>query len=99
MHLTLFQFLARRASWLILLLALWARSAAAQSDYNPDWARNFRIGALVGFNIKSDFKFSGSGFGISSSQPGAPGTPGVDHFYDDGYVRVDNFGNSGGYTT
>lgn len=35
---------------------------------------------------------SGS-FTFSGQNPGATGTPGVDHFYDDGYVRVDATGN------
>jgi len=57
-----------------------------------DWPRHFRLGALVGMNIKAEFKMSGN-FTVSGSQPGVPG-PGVDHIYDDGYVRVDQTGNA-----
>jgi hypothetical protein len=63
-----------------------------------DWPRHFRLGALVGINIKAEFKMSGN-FTVSGSQPGAPGQPGVDHIYDDGYVRVDQTGNAQGRTS
>jgi hypothetical protein len=53
---------------------------------------------LVGFNIKADFSMRGQ-FAISGSQPGPAGVSGVDHFYDDGYVRVDQTGNAQGYTS
>ena len=62
-----------------------------------DWSRHFRIGMLVGFNFKASFSMSGQ-FSVSGSQPGAPGVSGVDHFYDDGYVRVDETGNALGKT-
>jgi len=58
-----------------------------------DWPRHFRIGMLVGMNIKADFRMSGE-FPVSGSQPGATGVNGVDHLYDDGYVRVDDTGNA-----
>lgn len=89
---------APRWLWGLAALVLWTQSARAQA-YDPDWARHFRVGMLVGFNINADFKMSGSGFPISGSNPGATGVHGVDHFYDDGYVRVDDFGNAEGYTT
>ncbi len=65
-----------------------------------DWPRHFRIGALVGFNIKADFKVDGT-FDVSGSNPGNTGDAGrgQNHFYDDGYVRVDDTGNAGGVTT
>ena len=63
-----------------------------------DWTRHFRIGALVGINIKADFKMNGQ-FDVSGSNPGAPGVGGVEHFYDDGYVRVDDTGNALGLTS
>src|SRR5262249_48661628 len=63
-----------------------------------DWSRHFRVGLLVGFNLKASFSQSGQ-FSVSGSQPGEPGVSGVNHFYDDGYVRVDETGNALGKTT
>ena len=65
---------------------------------NEGWTRHFRLGALVGVNIDAEFKMSGQ-FSVSGSQPGTPGQPGVDHIYDDGYVRVDETGNAQGLTS
>ena len=48
---------------------------------------------LVGMNLKADFSMSGQ-FPVSGSQPGETGVSGRDHFYDDGYVRVDETGNA-----
>ena len=69
-----------------------------QPEPRNDWSRHFRVGALLGINIKAEFKMSGQ-FNVSGSQPGAPGQPGVDHIYDDGYVRVDETGNAQGLTS
>lgn len=55
--------------------------------------RHFRVGALVGFNLKADFSMSGT-FGVSGNNPGAAGISGQDHIYYDGYVRVDANGNA-----
>ena len=52
---------------------------------------------LVGFNIKANFSLRGL-FGVSGTQPGVPDQSGVDHVYDDGYVRVDDTGNALGRT-
>ena len=49
-------------------------------------------------NIKAEFKMSGQ-FNVSGSAPGAPGVSGVDHVYDDGYVKVDETGNAQGLTS
>lgn len=40
-------------------------------------------------------------FGVGSGTQGNPGDPipGIDHFYDDGFVRVDDTGNFGNLTT
>jgi hypothetical protein len=88
----------RAARWFSALAALLFFAGRAQGQYDPDWTRNFRIGMLVGFNIKADFKTGGS-FNVSGSQPGATNMTGVDHIFDDGYVRVDDSGNAQGYTT
>ncbi|HEY9509532.1 MAG TPA: hypothetical protein VIV82_06685 [Verrucomicrobiae bacterium] len=91
----LFPYLSVRCLSAAVLAGLWSSQAHAQ--YNPDWARNFRVGVLTGFNINADFRMNGN-FGVSG-RPGATGVPGVNHNYSDGYVRVDDTGNAGGYTT
>lgn len=57
----------------------------------------FGVSAGASFNYKADFR------SIPAVQPRAtdPGAaiPGSDHFYDDGYNRVDSSGNFGGTTT
>lgn len=93
--------------WLPLLLASASASLAqqpgpwtyswlespAETDY---WPRHFRVGVMAGLNIKADFKMNGT-FAVSGYNPGAA-TSGIDHNYDDGYVRVDENGNAGGLT-
>jgi len=74
---------AGRCVFCVAGLALFAWSARGQ--YDPDWARHFRIGAMVGLNIKADFKMSGM-LQINRA-------PGV---YDDGYVHPSQ--NANGYT-
>jgi hypothetical protein len=67
-----------------LMLFVWS----VKGQYDPDWARHFRIGPMVGLNIKADFEMNGN-------------TP-VNHpagVYDDGYVLVDSTGNGGGATS
>jgi len=82
---------------LALGLASLAQTSFGQADYDPGWAKNFRIGAVSGFNVKGSFKLSGQ-FPISGTDPGAIGVNGVEHVYDDGYVRVDGTGNAQGYS-
>jgi hypothetical protein len=77
-----------------LLLGLAAASANAQDD----WTQHLRIGMPITFNVKADFHLSGQ-FNVSGSQPGPAGVSGVNHFYDDGYVRVDQTGNAQGFTS
>jgi len=55
-----------------------------------DWTRHFRLGALVGMNIKANFNMNGT-FGISGNNP-------AQGIFDDGYVRRDNTGDPGGRT-
>jgi hypothetical protein len=49
---------------------------------NPDddWTRHFRIGGMIGFNIKGSFKITGGSFTPSYA----------DGVYDDGYVHLDS---------
>ncbi len=58
---------------------------------DDDWTRHFRIGAMVGMNIKANFSMNGT-FQI-------PGNNAANGIYDDGYVRVDDTGNAQGYTS
>ncbi len=56
-----------------------------------DWTRHFRIGALVGMNISAKFNESGL-FNMSGNNV-------ANGIYDNGYVREDQTGNAGGYTS
>lgn len=69
-------------------LLLLARCAYGQ--YDPDWVRHFRVGALVGFNLKAEFGVNGN-LGIAGNRRAG--------IFDDGYVRTDATGNDGGLTT
>lgn len=60
--------------------------------------RHFRAGALLTANIDAEFSVGGT-FPVSGSAPGANGVSGVNHEYDDGFVRVDDTGNAGGFTS
>jgi hypothetical protein len=57
----------------------------------PESANRFSLGARFGMNFKAAFHNSGA------ANPG-PAIGGIDHNYDDGYVRVDSSGNAGGVT-
>ena len=57
---------------------------------SDDWRQHFRLGVLAGLNISANFSMNGN-FGVSGS-----GIPGV---YADGYVRTDNTGSAGGFTS
>src|SRR5207247_6409095 len=54
----------------------------------------FSLNSRIGFNIKAEFKNVG---GVRQNDPGTA-TGGVDHFYDDGFNRVDISGNANGTT-
>jgi hypothetical protein len=56
-----------------------------------DWTRHCHIGALVGMNIGGGFHENGL-FNISGNNV-------ANGIYDDGYVREDQTGNAGGYTS
>ena len=51
-----------------------------------DWTRHFRIGGMVGMNIRANFNKSGSAFNISGNNPASG-------IYDDGYVKPDQTGD------
>lgn len=75
------------AAWVGFMMT--TAAALAQSEYDPGWTKNFRVGAISGFNIKGDFKVNGQ-FAVSGNNPGV---------FDDGYVLVDETGNADGYTS
>jgi hypothetical protein len=61
------------------------------SDELPDdWTRHFRVGGMVGLNIKADFRLESGAINISGNPAGR---------YGDGYVLVDQTGNAQGYTS
>lgn len=66
---------------------------AQQTDADPFQipnANRFSLGARIGMNFDAKFQ-------TTRPQPGPP-TGGVDHTYDNGYVRVDSSGNAGDLT-
>ena len=70
----------------------------ARAQYDPDWSRHFRIGGMVGLNIKAEFTVPALANAGSTVNPGPVGKPGTDHEFNDGYVRVDQGGNALGQT-
>ncbi len=66
--------------WLVGMCGLAGLVLPARGQYDPDWARNFRVGVLTGFNIKASFKLTPSEFKVSGGKPGV---------YDDGYIHPD----------
>ncbi|MGC9941947.1 MAG: hypothetical protein ABSE48_08930 [Verrucomicrobiota bacterium] len=57
---------------------------------STDWTGHFSIGAVVGLNINANFKENGL-FTVNGNNP-------ANGIYNDGYVREDSTGNTGGYT-
>lgn len=86
---------ARRFS---ALLAGTAVAATAPSVEAQDWTKHFRIGLQLAVNIDAEFSMGGN-FTIPGANPGPAGVRGRDHFYDDGYVLVDDNNNAGGLTS
>jgi hypothetical protein len=74
---------------------VWLACAARAQD-SDDWTQHLRIGVPVVLGIRAHFNTTGP-FTLSG-QPGPAGVSGVNHIYDDGYVKVDATGNAGGYT-
>jgi hypothetical protein len=75
-------------------LALLARTAFGQDQ--DDWWQHLRVGVPILVNVKAHFSENGQ-FNLNS-EAGATGVSGVNHVYDDGYVKVDATGDAGGYT-
>jgi hypothetical protein len=66
----------------------WDRWGIQKVSQDDDWTRHFRIGAMVGLNIKANFSMKGNLFNISSAGS---------EVYEDGYVHPS--GNAFGTTT
>lgn len=84
--------------WLCAFAVLVFSLVQTRGQYDPEWTRNFRAGVMAGFNIKATFK-TGGNLTLSGNNPGPTNTHAANHFFDNGYVRVDDFNNSQNYTT
>ena len=81
-----------------ILLAPSAASLAADGDGDLASSTNktrYTVRGRLGLNIKA--KLTGIGSFPAATDIGGTGSA-LDHFYDDGYVRVDTSGNAGGQT-
>lgn len=69
-------------------------------DPEPVEKDRFGISYRASFNITAQFKNVGVAPGVGKAGSRGPGraASGVDHFYDDGYVRVDSTHSGSGYT-
>jgi len=90
----------RPSNWKLILasilLAPVASSLAADDDMASSTNQNrFTVRGRLGLNIHA--KFSRIGTFPAATDIGGTGSA-LDHFYDDGYVRVDESGNYGGQT-
>lgn len=83
---------------LLGVVGLAVTADVAQAQAEPSWTKRFRLGLVAAINLEAEFKLNGD-FGVSGTDPGPPGVGGQNHVYDDGYVRLDNTGNAGGYTS
>lgn len=81
----------------VLALGIAAGTGSVLGD-DDNWTRNFRLGAVMSINIDARFSLAGIS-GVAGHAPGPAGVKGVDHVYDDGFVRVDQTGNAGGLTS
>jgi len=78
-------------------IAALAGTVAMVSCWGADWESSknrFNLNTHIGFNIEASFDRLGA---VDSSNVGSD-LRGTDHFYDDGYNRVDANGNAGGQT-
>ena len=90
--------------WVLVSMIMASAASAADRQVTPEEVaggsgetlNRFGISYRSGFHISAKFKNVG-GY-VSPNNPG-PATAGTDHFYDDGYNRVDNNDNAGNKTT
>lgn len=79
-------------------LTLAATPFVSHASDSPESPNRFSFGARFGMNFKADFQNSPTFLPFNPAvNPGAA-TGGVNHNYDDGYVRLDSSGNAGGVT-
>jgi hypothetical protein len=85
--------------WVVagLFLPLPCRADVDTED-DGGWAKEFRLGAMTTLNLTARFSTHGN-FGTTSGSPGPTGISRANHIYDDGFVRVDGTGNTGGVTS
>jgi len=95
--------------WIVASMMAASAASAQTSDAGPDGntygitlgegtvppLNRFGLSYRAGFNISAKFK---NVAGFSQLNNPGPATGGADHFYDDGYNRVDSSGNAGGLT-
>jgi hypothetical protein len=89
---------SRCTTFIALTLALAAGPLAASlhaADAATDHDNWFSFGPQFGLNLNARFKYPGDA-NSASSGPASGG--GVNRTYDDGYVKVDSSGNTGGQT-
>ena len=88
----------------VLTAVLFATSLRAEDSFAPiqkagdeknDHANWVSFGPQFGININARFKNVGN---VSQSSPGPATGGGMNRTYDDGYVRLDSSGNTGGQT-
>ena len=81
---------------IVLFLTFTFAAAAPFATYGEDLPENpnrLSLGARFGMNFKGDFR----NHPAAAVNPGPP-TGGANHDYNDGYVRLDSSGNTGGLT-
>ena len=90
--------------WILVSMIMASAASADERHVTPEdvgcncgeTLNRFGVSYRVGFNITTKFKNLG---GYTSPNNPGPATAGADHFYDDGYNRVDSNGNAGSKTT
>jgi len=74
---------------IVFTMVLMASTAQMPAQSSPK--NRFSLNSRIGFNISADFKNLG---GFQAQTDPGPATNGVDHFYDDGFNRVDVNGSA-----
>lgn len=84
--------------FLSISLVLTATATVAHGAQLPENLNRLSFGPRVGYNIKAEFSNNPASFSSNPATDPGLAVSGVDHEYDDGYVRVDSSGNAGGTT-
>ena len=75
-----------------------ASSLSVRGADSLDNPNRLSLGPRFGFNFKADFRNTPAPFPRNAAVNPGTATGGVDHTYDDGYVRLDSSGNASGLT-